>query len=401
MSTERNESTDQTHNTHTDNTSKSGFSALETLGQIDQDQATYFTYTKGDGTAIHQLIRYPEVSYQTNFLLKKDDAGIFHSSFAIDNFYFTDRIDEFAVIDPGKRALFVDVGLFDMCGIDFLDGALELTDTPWSETEVFLTHFHDDHDGNARYCLDKGARRVYIGARPHYDEQMTENFLIMTGFEREDLPEVRFYVERLLKRSSIFDGYEDRLVVVKSGDMIEVGDRHFEVIETPGHTVEHISLLERKTGIFFAGDHILDTAPGLMSFTSDLHLLDRFLNNLAYLRSLGLKRVYMCHHDALIGTEVIDAFLAKIIDGYRRPIDKMHSRVEVNNPLTVFELAKRYYSYLPSWTDQPPILLSRRTAIAFSYLEYLYDQGKIERRKADDGAYEYWVEPAKDRRRAA
>ena len=42
------------------------------------------------------------------------------------------------------------------------------------------------------------------------------------------------------------------------GDIIDLGDRHFEVIHTPGHSPGGIGLLERSTGIFFSGDIIYD-----------------------------------------------------------------------------------------------------------------------------------------------
>ena len=77
-----------------------------------------------------------------------------------------------------------------------------------------------------------------------------------------------------------------------------MGDYHLEVIETPGHTASHLCSIEREKGILFAGDHVLDTAPGIMSFTADVRQLQRFLANLAYLKSLDLERVFMCHHAA-------------------------------------------------------------------------------------------------------
>lgn len=374
-----------------DNTTKSGFDALETLGQIDPEHATYFTYETANGSSASQLIRYPEVSHKTNYLLEEDGTNILHSSYEVDNFYFTDRIDEFAVVDSGEQALFVDVGLYDLCGIDYLDGALERANVPWESVEVFLTHSHDDHDGNTRYCLDKGARRVYVGALPTFEESMVDDYLTISGLARLDDDDARFYVERLLKRDSMFDGYEDRVQVVRTGDTIDIGDHHFEVLETPGHTPEHISLIERDKGIFFAGDHILDTAPGLMSYFADLHLLKRFLESFDYLKTLDLQKVYMCHHDALEGTEAIHAFLDKIVQSYDRPINKMLGLVEAE-PLSVEALARKYYSYLPSWTEQPLILMTRRVSVAFSYLEYLYDVGKVNRHVAEDGAFEYWID---------
>lgn len=375
---------------HTDNTSKSGFDALDTIGQIDPDQATYFEYEAADGKLIAQLIRYPEVSYETNYLLQEDDPNIYHSSYQVDNFYFTDRIDEFAVVDPGKKAVFVDVGHHDLCGVDFLDGALEAANVSWSDAEVFITHGHDDHDGNARYCLDKGARRVYVGDPSVFKESLVPDYLRISGLARQTSDGTRFNHLRFLNRDNEFDGFEDRVQVVRTGDTIDVGEYHFEVIETPGHTAEHVSLLERERGIFFAGDHILDTAPGLMSYSADLHLLKRFLESFDQLKALELKKVYMCHHDPLIGTERINTFLDKIVESYERPINKMLAIVE-EQPLTAEALAQKYYSYLPSWSEQPLILLTRRVSVALSYLEYLYDTGSVNRRVAEDGALEYWV----------
>lgn len=42
------------------------------------------------------------------------------------------------------------------------------------------------------------------------------------------------------------------------GDVIDLGNRMFEVIHTPGHSPGGIGLFERKTGIFLSGDVIYD-----------------------------------------------------------------------------------------------------------------------------------------------
>ena len=46
-----------------------------------------------------------------------------------------------------------------------------------------------------------------------------------------------------------------------AGDVIDLGDRAFEVIHTPGHSPGGIGLLERKTGIFLSGDIVYDGPP--------------------------------------------------------------------------------------------------------------------------------------------
>jgi glyoxylase-like metal-dependent hydrolase (beta-lactamase superfamily II) len=42
--------------------------------------------------------------------------------------------------------------------------------------------------------------------------------------------------------------------IVEDGDVIDLGDRHFEVIHTPGHSPGGIALWEAATGVLFSGD---------------------------------------------------------------------------------------------------------------------------------------------------
>ena len=46
--------------------------------------------------------------------------------------------------------------------------------------------------------------------------------------------------------------------IVEDGDVIDLGDRHFEVIHTPGHSPGGIALWEKATGILFSGDIVYD-----------------------------------------------------------------------------------------------------------------------------------------------
>ena len=42
------------------------------------------------------------------------------------------------------------------------------------------------------------------------------------------------------------------------GDIIDLGNRHFEVIHTPGHSPGGIGLFEKASGIFLSGDIVYD-----------------------------------------------------------------------------------------------------------------------------------------------
>jgi len=46
--------------------------------------------------------------------------------------------------------------------------------------------------------------------------------------------------------------------LLAQGDVIDLGDRHFEVIHTPGHSPGGIGLFEKASGIFLSGDIVYD-----------------------------------------------------------------------------------------------------------------------------------------------
>ncbi len=46
--------------------------------------------------------------------------------------------------------------------------------------------------------------------------------------------------------------------LLSNGDVIDLGDRAFEVVHTPGHSPGGIGLFERRSGIFLSGDIVYD-----------------------------------------------------------------------------------------------------------------------------------------------
>ncbi len=46
--------------------------------------------------------------------------------------------------------------------------------------------------------------------------------------------------------------------LLEDGDIVDLGDRHFEVLHVPGHSPGGIALWEEKTGILIAGDAVYD-----------------------------------------------------------------------------------------------------------------------------------------------
>jgi glyoxylase-like metal-dependent hydrolase (beta-lactamase superfamily II) len=97
--------------------------------------------------------------------------------------------------------------------------------------------------------------------------------------------------------------------ILHDGDIVDLGDRHFEIFHLPGHSPGSIGLWEAASGIFFAGDTIYDG-----------HLIDdayhsnvpAYIRSMERLRDLPVCIVHGGHHESFGReryVELIDAYL--------------------------------------------------------------------------------------------
>ena len=99
--------------------------------------------------------------------------------------------------------------------------------------------------------------------------------------------------------------------IVEEGDVVDLGDRHFEILHLPGHSPGSIGLWEAERGILFSGDAVydgplLDELPG-----SDIAV---YVATMKRLRELPVTVVH-AGHDPSFGRarlrELCDAYLAE------------------------------------------------------------------------------------------
>ncbi len=140
-----------------------------------------------------------------------------------------------------KRALLFDTG---MGMSDLKKVTTQLTPLPIA---VLNSHTHDDHVGanwqfDTIYSMDTDFSRT--NARGSREDAQAE---VAPGEICGDLPagfDPKAYVTRPWKITSY----------VHDGDRIDLGSRSLEIIATPGHTPDAISLLDRANGLLFTGD---------------------------------------------------------------------------------------------------------------------------------------------------
>jgi glyoxylase-like metal-dependent hydrolase (beta-lactamase superfamily II) len=98
---------------------------------------------------------------------------------------------------------------------------------------------------------------------------------------------------------------------VDEGDIIDLGDRHFEVLHLPGHSPGSIGLFEAATETLFSGDAIYDGP--LLDELPESNIAD-YVRTMKRLRELPV-RVVHAGHDPSFGRErlyeLADAYLAQ------------------------------------------------------------------------------------------
>ena len=98
--------------------------------------------------------------------------------------------------------------------------------------------------------------------------------------------------------------------VLEAGDVIDLGDRAFEVIHTPGHSPGGIALYEKKTGILLSGDIVYDGPLIDDAYHSDI---GEYLATLEGMRGLAISIVHGGHFPTFGPTryrQLIDEYLA-------------------------------------------------------------------------------------------
>ena len=97
-------------------------------------------------------------------------------------------------------------------------------------------------------------------------------------------------------------------VLLDDGDVVDLGNRAFEVLHLPGHSPGSIGLWEATTGVLFAGDAVYDGP--LLDELADSDI-EAYVATMRRLRELPV-RVVHAGHEASFGR----ARLVELCDGY-------------------------------------------------------------------------------------
>lgn len=103
--------------------------------------------------------------------------------------------------------------------------------------------------------------------------------------------------------------------LLKEGDVVDLGDRAFEVTHLPGHSPGSVALFEPATGILFSGDTVYD-GPLIDDFYHSV--VEDYVRSMERLQTLPVTTVHAGHF-ASFGRERLMELTADYIAGKRKP----------------------------------------------------------------------------------
>jgi glyoxylase-like metal-dependent hydrolase (beta-lactamase superfamily II) len=190
----------------------------------------------------------------------------------------------------------------------------DLVDRP---LKALATHIHYDHVGGLHEFDERIMHRFEAPLMTDYKEHSP---LRISDFPKEYLETMQApEFDELLIRARPSAEFNTGDYQVKSaaisrtvdeGDVIDLGNRHFEVFHLPGHSPGSIGLWEQSTGTLFSGDAIYDGL--LLDELRDSDIPD-YIQTMKRLRALPVSVVHGGHEPSfgrprLI--EIVDQYLA-------------------------------------------------------------------------------------------
>ncbi len=297
---------------------------------------------------------------------------------------------------PEERSLLIDTGFnLDECR-ERLFAAMDQLGLNKYNTDIFLTHSHADHSGNAEYLRKKGYR-VLMG---RYDYESLQNRIktswrelrartVAEGITNEFFDEVWRRNQGVVCASGPFDA-----VTVEDGDVLHYAGYELKCVMTPGHTPGHMCLYDGAQRILFSGDHILwGISPNVLVTSEEPDILRKYLGSLR--RAAGLDAGLILPSHRSFGALDLKARAEELIAHHGRRLDEMLAAVAASPGEAAFDLARHitWGHGDMDWNDFSVSLKWFAFGETLAHLDYLSAEHKLYKRyDKERGAYVYFVE---------
>lgn len=210
------------------------------------------------------------------------------------------------LIKGRDRDLLIDTGL----GVSSLRQYLaSLIDKPLL---AIASHIHFDHAGGIHEFEHRAihaAEAEALRTGDDYEALCTpaQGWVLEEHFEQ--LPYAGFTVEQYTLQGA------EPTDILQAGDVLDLGDRAFEVLHLPGHSPGCIALYEPRSQDLFSGDVIYDG-----ELLDELHCshIPTYINTYERLQKMAISTVYPGHY-TIFGSKRYQQIISEYLQARRKP----------------------------------------------------------------------------------
>ncbi len=291
------------------------------------------------------------------------------------------------------RNLLIDTGFnLDACWIA-MDQALKELEVSMANTDLFITHYHSDHiglighlvtDTNTVFISEQDGWMIEADYKENLFRTRIGTHLHQSGLLAEGVPNLPEENAIVKYASKAFFNFTIR----HEGDELNVGDYHFQCLETPGHTKGHMCLYEPGKKFLIAGDHVLaKITPNIGLWILDYDALGAYLHSLDKTAALEIDLVLPAHRVLI---RDIRQRVEEIKQHHARRVQNVLDIVG-SDRMTAAQVASRMkwdLSY-QTWDDFPINAKMHAAGEAMSHLYYLVVNDKLAMTQ-EKGIYYFW-----------
>jgi glyoxylase-like metal-dependent hydrolase (beta-lactamase superfamily II) len=157
---------------------------------------------------------------------------------------------------------------------------------------VINSHTHFDHIGgnfefDSVYAVDTAYTKHFAEAGwTHTQVQQEVRTDAFCGEKLPTLDTANYFIKP----------YKDKIIrYIKDADIVDLGGRQIEILQTPGHTPDGISLLDRANGYLWTGDAYYEATIWLFFEGTDLNAYEKTVRRYASLVP-EIKKVFPAHN---------------------------------------------------------------------------------------------------------
>ena len=297
------------------------------------------------------------------------------------------------IFSSNGQNLLVDSGFDEETAKKALDDIIEKYNLNPQNTRVFLTHHHSDHAGNIPYLEDKGFKIISnVRDMKRINEGITQDrpsWLALSSMAKSQ--DLEKDVKDVLNNPGFYYRAKKEIhpTIVEIGDIVEVGDFKFEVVDLQGHTPNQCGLYDREKKILHAADAILaKITPNITFWGFDYgDSLGKYFATLDKIRDMDVDILLSCHRSLI---EDKNKRVDELKEHHRRRLEDIRGILSDGSYYTPRDVAMRMKWDISSktWEDFPSSQKWFAVGEAHAHLEHLRALEELEF-KEENNIYYY------------